>query len=338
MKEQFTKKLHLNKANKAMLSTINTIIESYSEQGYVLTLRQLYYQLVARDIIANKTTEYAKLSRLLKKGRMAGVVDWESIEDRTRQPYIPYSASSIQEALNDLSSWFRIDRQQGQNNYIEILVEKDALSGVLKRITSKYHVRLLVNRGYTSVSAMYKSYQRLIERAQQGQSIVLLYIGDHDPSGLDMVRDVTERLETFGVTAKIEHVALTQAQIKKFDPPPNPAKIKDPRAKWYIKNFGNTSWEVDAIDPTKLNEIVSSKIEKFLDMDKFHRLLKEEQKKIEQLQKFAYEYPSMANKIGSLTGDLKQVFSKKKLTSKEKATFQTNSCKILNELKDLISL
>lgn len=331
MKHKFTKKLHLNKANKAMLEIINSIVESYASQGYTLTLRQLYYQLVSRDIVPNKVTEYAKLSRILKKGRMAGVVDWSSIEDRTRQPYLPYSANSIPEALKDLASYFRVNRQEGQSNYVELLVEKDALSGVLRRVTSHYHIRLLVNRGYTSCSAMYKSFQRLSDSALEGQTLVLLYIGDHDPSGLDMVRDTGDRLEEFGqgnFKIKIEHIALTTQQIKKFNPPPNPAKIEDPRAKWYIQNFGKTSWEVDAIDPTNLVDIVTKKIEHYLDLDKFQAMLKKEAKLLNKLKDLSENSREVKQALELVQSEL----SKKKVLPKDKQNWKSSITRAANLL------
>ena len=128
MKQAFSEKLKLSKANIERLDTINSILEDYREDDYVLTLRQLYYQLVVRDIIPNQQAEYAKLSNILKKGRMAGIVDRDIIEDRLRQPYLPYWVLDIDDAINDTISTYRLNRMDGQDKYIEIRVEKDALS------------------------------------------------------------------------------------------------------------------------------------------------------------------------------------------------------------------
>lgn len=195
MKEKFREKLRLSKVNEKQLETINSIIEEYAEQGYKLTLRQLYYQLVARGIVPNLQKEYAKLSTLLVKGRMAGVVDWEAIEDRIRVPFLPYWVIDIEDAIRDTVNQYRLDRQDGQEVYIELWVEKDALSGVLRKITSKYHINLMVNRGYSSCTAMHDAYKRLEEQEGEGKETYILYLGDHDPSGLDMIRDIRERLE-----------------------------------------------------------------------------------------------------------------------------------------------
>ena len=196
-KQQF-RKVRLSKANMARLEDINEIIKSYQRQGYVLTLRQLYYQLVSRDIIPNKLAEYSKLSTLLKEGRMGGIVDWDAIEDRLRKPSRPFFVEDIPEAIDVIVRQYRLDRMLGQETYIEVWVEKDALSGVLKRITEKYHINILVNRGYSSASAMFDSYNRFKSALQEGKkSLRILYLGDFDPSGLDMIRDIRDRIGEF---------------------------------------------------------------------------------------------------------------------------------------------
>jgi hypothetical protein len=283
MKEVFREDLHMSAPNKARLEMINEIIEEYNAQNYRLTLRQLYYQLVSRDIIPNKSEEYAKLSVLLGKGRMAGIVDWDAIEDRIRRPYIPYWVLDIPNAIEDTIKQYRLNRQDSQDNYIEVWVEKDALSGVLKRVTSEYHVNLMVNRGYSSITAMHDAYNRFARAERMGQSGIILYLGDHDPSGVDMVRDISTRLTEFGVSVDVQHIALTDDQISKYNPPPNPTKVSDPRAKDYIVRYGNTSWEVDALRPDVLHKLVVSSIEENIDMDLFNEQKEQEQEDIERL-------------------------------------------------------
>lgn len=364
-KETFSDKLHLNKKNEQQLEIINSIIREYAKEGYRLTLRQLYYQLVSRDIIANQLKEYAKLSNLLVQGRMAGIVDWDAIEDRIRVPYIPYSVDGIEDAIQDTIEQYRLDRQENQEVYIEMWVEKDALSGVLKRITSHYHINLMVNRGYSSCTAMHDAYERFVEKLKLGKKVVLLYLGDHDPSGLDMDRDIKERLKEFIINSselknvwhekanghwnnkkkefddteddfsyflseveewfenlglegkererfyelededhpfplmdkiyafkifsenlEVRRIGLTSEQIKKYNPPTNPAKFKDPRAKDYVERFGKNSWEVDALNPKILHELVRKNVEEIIDMDKFEEKIKQEEKDKEKLEEF----------------------------------------------------
>lgn len=302
--------IRLSNANKERLETINSIITEYQNDGYVLTLRQLYYQLVSRDVIPNKPTEYAKLSGLLKEGRMAGIVDWDAIEDRLRRPEKPAAWDSPKEIIESAVSQYARPRMEGQENYIEVWVEKDALSGVLKRVTQKYHIPIVVNRGYSSVTAMHDAFNRFVDAADnKGQKITILYLGDFDPSGVDMVRDITDRIKEFFIGSmfvrskwyelsydqqdnfeSIENygsqwvhenitilpIALTMAQIKQYNPPPNPAKITDPRAADYIKKYGNTSWEVDALPPPVLNALLTDAITNRIDEEKYDEVVASE--------------------------------------------------------------
>ena len=279
--------IHLSKSNLVRLDVINEIIISYQEQGYRLTLRQLYYQLVSRDVIPNNVKEYGKLSNLLKEGRMAGIVDWDAIEDRLRKPDRPPHWDSPAEILEACISQYRCDRMEGQPIYLEVWVEKDALSGVLKRVTEKYGINIVVNRGYSSATAMHDAHIRFAHEIRKtgANEIRVIYIGDFDPSGQDMIRDITERIEEFGgrYDFSIMPIALTWDQISEYDPPPNPAKITDPRAKAYIERHGDQSWEVDALPPEVLHKLLEDQIWWNLDQDKFEEMKRQEQEHIKKL-------------------------------------------------------
>jgi hypothetical protein len=277
------RKIRMNKANKARLALINGIIEDYQAQGYVLTLRQLYYQLVSRDVIPNQQKEYTRLSLLLKEGRMAGIVDWDAIEDRLRKPSSLPSWEDPESILDACIEQYALPRQNGQEVYLEVWVEKDALSGVLSRVTRRYHVPILVCRGYSSVSAMFDSYQRFKRAWRNNQQVKILYIGDFDPSGEDMVRDINDRIMEFAdgddvdLDFSIDKIALTKAQIKKYNPPPNPAKMSDPRAKDFVAQHGYSSWEVDALKPEVLDKLLDDNIKKHIDIEKYEAILSNEQ-------------------------------------------------------------
>lgn len=282
----FTDSVGLSPRNLEKLDVVNDIIEEYAAAGYRLTLRQLYYQLVSRDIIPNKTAEYSKLSTLLTKGRMAGLVDWNAIEDRIRKPQIPYWVRGISDALEDTISQYRLDRMKGQDTYLEVWCEKDALSGVLSRITNEYHIRLMVNRGYSSTTAMFDAACRMGNKP----SPTILYLGDHDPSGLDMIRDISHRLAEFDVDVEVIPIALTKDQIEEFAPPPNPAKITDPRADWYIAEHGPVSWEVDALPPKTLDEVLVRAILDNINIAKYDRMCALEEEHRDRLQDLSDEF------------------------------------------------
>jgi hypothetical protein len=231
----------------------NDIVNEYTEQGLRLTLRQLYYQLVSRDVIPNVEREYKNLSTLVSDARLAGLMDWNAIEDRIRQPRTVSEFKNLDELVDAALAAYRLPRWGGQKYYVELWVEKDALAGVLEPLAREFHVTMMVNRGYSSQSAMYDSAARFIEPSRPG---ILFYLGDHDPSGEDMVRDIADRLDMFGADVAVNKLALTMAQVRQYNPPPNPAKITDPRAKAYITKFGDSSWEVDALPPNILTQII----------------------------------------------------------------------------------
>lgn len=304
MKKKY-RDIKLSVANRARLQMINGIITEYQRQDYVLTLRQLYYQLVTRDVIPNNVKEYAKLSTLLKEGRMGGIVDWNAIEDRLRVPSQPSSFESPEQILDACISQYELPRMDGQPSYIEVWVEKDALSGVLKRVTEPFHIPILVNRGYSSVSAMHDAYKRFKAAYDNDQSVVILYLGDFDPSGVDMLRDIKSRILEFFVgehgheddgedweeVARLSNfnfevipVALTRQQIRQYNPPPNPAKISDPRAAKFIEEHGASSWEVDALKPEVLDAILTKAIKANIDETKYKKKMAEEKKDIKKLQ------------------------------------------------------
>lgn len=297
MKIAYVPNLRLGGPNQSLLMAINDIIDDYHNQGYKLSLRQLFYQLVVREIIPNQKAEYSKLSTILTKGRMAGVVDWEAIEDRLREPFRHGAWESPREIINACAAQYRRDRMENQDVYLEVWVEKDALSAVLRRAVEPYGCRLMVNRGYSSTTAMHDAFKRFVEPWEQGQTVKILYLGDHDPSGMDMVRDISARVETFvrGSTEvnenrapfEIERLALTMDQIEEYSPPPNPAKIKDPRADAYIAKFGKVSWEVDALPPEVLNSLVEHGIQRMIDLDTLDASREQERKERQVLKDLA---------------------------------------------------
>jgi len=315
-----------------MIGIAEAIIAEYG--GQKLTARQVYYQFVSRDLIPNTPRSYQNLTAMLTDARYAGMISWDAIEDRGREPSTPGEWDSIDDIVAAAMNGFRLPRWKGQPNYVEVWVEKQALAGVLLPITRRHHVTLMVNKGYSSASAMYESAMRMISACGARLEVVctaceafyddrdvdnakkcgacgakakplaravvdtdgggddvdrevhLLYLGDHDPSGEDMVRDIRDRLTEFGVPNLIVHkVALTMAQIKKFKPPPNPAKVTDSRAKAYIAEHGESSWELDALPPRELNRLVDGAIVTLLDTDLRDAVIAEEDKQLERLTK-----------------------------------------------------
>ena len=271
-----------NTQSVARIAQCDAIIEDYQGQGLRLTLRQLYYQLVSRNLIRNTEREYKNLVALVSDARLAGLLDWDAIEDRVRRPRSPSEFENLSDLVEAAIASYRLPRWQGQDYYVELWVEKDALAGVLEPLASEFHVTMMVNRGYSSTSAMYESANRF--RHYSDRTGVLFYLGDHDPSGEDMVRDMGVRLQMFGVDVDVRKLALTMPQIEQYNPPPNPAKMADPRAEAYVEAHGNESWEVDALPPNVLTQIIRDAFDEVLDVLKMNRIKKREQRDKRQLQ------------------------------------------------------
>lgn len=278
---------YVNKAFRpeavARIHHCNVIIDRYQKQNLRLTLRQLYYQLVSRNVITNEEKSYKTLGKLVSDARLAGLMSWDAIEDRIRTPVVPQQFNDLAHLAEAASRAYRLPRWDGQQNYIELWVEKDALAGVLAPIAREYHITLMVNRGYSSTSAMYESAKRFLDaeegdgRPNSSKDLHLLYLGDHDPSGEDMVRDVRDRLRTFDAVVDVQKVALTMEQIDEYSPPPNPAKVSDSRAAKYIELHGDSSWEVDALPPEVLTELIVEKIQELLDRPTMDRIMEREE-------------------------------------------------------------
>lgn len=255
-------------ASRVLIERCNSIIEDYTGQGLRLTLRQLYYQLVSANVIVNEEKSYNNLGNLVSDARLAGLMDWDAIEDRVRQPRKSSEWDTIADLVDSALYAYRLPRWKDQEWYVELWVEKDALAGVLSPIASEFHVTMMVNRGYSSQSAMYESAKRYKAQQDDGKRLALFYLGDHDPSGEDMVRDVADRLAMFGVEdLDTRKLALTMTQIRQYKPPPNPAKVSDSRAKAYIEKYGDSSWEVDALPPQVLAKIIRTALIDVTDMD-----------------------------------------------------------------------
>jgi hypothetical protein len=249
-----------------LLNKADTALSDYKEQGYRVTLRQLYYHFVAKGWIVNTFRSYKNFGELISQGRLAGYLDWDVIEDRGRRPWSHGDWEEPQSFFQDYLDYYRIDRWERQENYVELWVEKDALAGVLQPVANKHHIYLSVNKGYSSQSAMYEAATRF-KYAARSSNTYLLYLGDHDPSGEDMVRDIGDRLGRFGAASTVEKLALTMEQIRQYDPPPNPVKTTDSRAEGYQAEYGDESWELDALEPAVLVSLIEKRLRQLIDKE-----------------------------------------------------------------------
>jgi len=268
----------LRKSSMEVIDRANEIIEIFQGLGFDLTLRQLYYQFVSRNWLTNTEKSYDRLGNIISDGRLLGLVDWSAIVDRTRNLVTPSSWSSPRSILRSCSTSFAMDAWKDQEYRPEVWVEKDALIGVFGSVCDELRIPYFACRGYSSQSEMWSAGQRLLGHIENEQKPVIFHFGDHDPSGIDMSRDIADRLKLFiGESADVRRIALNMSQVNQYNPPPNPAKTTDIRYASYLENFGDESWELDALDPQVLVNLVRTQITMIIDQQAFDDVLEEEQ-------------------------------------------------------------
>ena len=280
VKTVFTDWAPRTQGTKDLLERALGIIEDYANQGIQLTVRQLYYRLVASGALENNHKRYKSLIDLIGNARMAGLIDWDSIVDRGRVARKPSEWEGPAAILESAAMSYRLDRWEGQDNYIEVWCEKDALSSVIEPVTEEYHLRYLACRGYASLTAIFDASIRLTMALIQGKTPVIIYLGDHDPSGMDMNRDIGDRLELMELNLDditVDRIALNYDQVEEHRPPPNPAKEADSRAEGYISEYGASCWELDALEPAVLSELITDAIEDRIDLGLYNKRLADEE-------------------------------------------------------------
>lgn len=258
-------------ADQEKIERADQVCRSYAAQGFTLTLRQLYYQFVSRDWIPNKDEEYKRLGDLVSKARRAGLLDWDHIVDRGRHLSGNTHWDSPAEIIRSAAYGYQIDTWDDQDSRVEVWVEKEALVDVIGRPARTWDVDWFACKGYVSDSSIWQAGRRLAGYVRRGQDPIVLHLGDHDPSGMDMSRDIEERLRLFmgdgGHRLDVRRIALNMDQIEAYAPPPNPAKVTDSRSGAYIDQYGDSSWELDALDPTVLAGLIDDEIAGIVDMD-----------------------------------------------------------------------
>ncbi len=255
-------------ATLAIIEQANAIIAVYKEQGFSLMLRQLYYQFVARNLFENTSRNYKNFGKIISDARLAGLMDWKAIEDRTRNLQSPQCWDSPEEILQACERSYRRDMWANQPYRPEVWVEKEALAGVFEPVCDELGISLMACRGYMSQSEMWSNAMRL-DKSMEVCEPIILHFGDHDPSGLDMTRDIEDRLRLFTGGVEVRRIALDMDQIEEYDPPPNPAKWKDSRFGGYRDEHGDESWELDALEPAVLADLVRREVLAVRDEDEW---------------------------------------------------------------------
>lgn len=283
------KEIRFRQSSLDLIGLVNEVINDYKAQGYELTLRQVYYQLVARGYIPNNERSYKNIGNLINDGRLAGLIDWYAITDRTRNLRGNSHWDTPAEVIESAKYSYLLDKWEGQPNYVEVWVEKDALVDVVGQACRPLDVPYFSCRGYTSQSEMWMAAQRF-KRQNFREQRIIIHLGDHDPSGIDMTRDIQERLDMFGADVYVKRVALTMEQIDFYSPPPNPAKITDSRCDKYIAQYGHESWELDALEPKVITDLIKEQVTMYRDDDLYQQVCSKESREKRELQMLCDRY------------------------------------------------
>ncbi len=285
MREQFIEK-RFQASSLALLERVDQIIGNYQAQGYRLSLRQVYYQLVSQNVIPNENAAYKNLGKLVSEGRLAGLLDWDAIEDRGRRGEYPSYWESPQHIISQAAESYRLDKWADQENYVVVMIEKSALEGVISPVCRKMEVPFHANKGYSSSSALYTVGKQMQEQAAlHGKRLHVVYAGDHDPSGCAMSQDLAERLTLFSQhSVNVLRIALNMPQIVRHKLPPNPTKDSDTRTPAYEAEYGPECWEVDALEPALLGTMFERAILSLRDETVWAKSKEREEEHREQIQ------------------------------------------------------
>ncbi len=301
MKEFFVKD-PLSSSAMDIVALCDQILQSYFARGFTMSLRQLYYQLIARNTFANNEQSYRKLGEIVSRARRAGLLDWSMIVDRGRGMHCPEFFDKPQDILQRAVNAFKLNKWADQKNYVECMVEKQALEGVLGPVCAMMEVPFMANKGYSSDSAMYEAGHRMRERHAIGKKVVhVIYLGDLDPSGMDMTRDVGARLRLYSmVPVEVHRIALNIDQVHHYNLPENPAKMSDARAAAYVAEFGESSWELDALDLQVIADLVEGKVKDLRDDDRWRTSMRREEQQREAMADLVANFTAAENETTDL--------------------------------------
>lgn len=251
--------------NRALRDAIAAVAAEYDR----LSVRQLYYQLVARGVIDKKEATYKRVCDASVQMRLDGSLDSRRIVDGHRTRRETFAHDGIGDALADAHGLYRRDFWRDQPIRVEVWSEKDALSGVLFPVADRYGVPYVATRGFPSITLRYESAQALIAT---GKPAVVVYVGDHDASGRAISDNLEGELRGFGADVTVERVALNPNQITAYRLPTRPGKRSDSRQAAFAARFGDASVELDALPPDILTDLVEDAIRGEIDADAWERM------------------------------------------------------------------
>jgi hypothetical protein len=247
------------RSTKAEVEARREALLAIIDAGKPMTVRQVFYQATVRGLVEKAETGYAKVQTDLTLMRRDGDLPYDWLADNTRWLRKPRTFDSIEDALNETARLYRKNLWTDADAYVELWLEKDALSGVIYPVTSMFDVPLMVARGYASLSFLYSAAEYI---NTLDVTTYIYHLGDFDPSGVNAGEKIEETLRELAPQAEIhfQRLAVLPEQIKQWNLPTRPTKTSDTRA----KSFGNISVELDAIEPNGLRALVQDALAQHL--------------------------------------------------------------------------
>ncbi|HVX57171.1 MAG TPA: hypothetical protein VHA37_05555 [Candidatus Saccharimonadales bacterium] len=230
--------------------------------GQPMTVRQVFYQATVHGVVDKAESGYTKVQTDLVIMRRSGQLPYSWITDNTRFQRKPRSFDGIHQALEETARFYRKDLWASADTYVEVWLEKDALSGVIYPVTAEYDVPLMVARGYASLSFLHSAADYINDL---NVPTFIYHLGDYDPSGVNAGEKIKETLRELAPDADItfQRIAVQPEQIAAWGLPTRLTKTTDTRS----KGFSDISVELDAIEPNRLRSLVRSAIEQHLPED-----------------------------------------------------------------------
>jgi hypothetical protein len=276
---------------RAMIDHANAIIAEYQASGFRLTLRQLYYQFVARGLFANTMKNYKLLGQTMVVARDSGESDWDAVEDRTRRVNSFPAWSSPADFVRSEVEFYAEDLWAGQKFRPEVWVEKDALIGVIAAECERWRVPYFSTRGNVGQLPARDAGLRFADQLGLALVPVVLHLADHDPSGINMTKDVERRIALYArEPIEVRRIALNMSQVRQHRPPPNFAKEQDANFAKYRREFRTDEcWELDALAPNVIADLIRNEIEEMIDEKRWAAAVRGEQRNRKALSKIAEE-------------------------------------------------
>ena len=254
--------------NRKTTALIDAALRILAEQN-PMTIRQLFYRLVSVNVIPNDLASYQRVSEAMTKSRDDGRCPFDWIADRSRPIYEVGAFIDAVEYADTVRGGYRKDYWATQPEHVELWVEKDAIIGSIEDVCGKLGVTIRVGRGYWSTTAAHNIAEHF---ASIEKPITAFYLGDHDPSGCDIPRDLEERVHAYNSgDFVLERLAIHKADIAAFNLPPLPLKKKsdgtdsDPRAMKFRREHGGEAVELDALPPIELRRRIEEAVKKHTD-------------------------------------------------------------------------